>query len=265
MTVLLAAGAMLPLTVLAGDGLKRLSRIEGAVELLWTGIVLGTLLRVSGANWPGKGSELAVPLTLLVLALATGDREKSLRACTGLFWIVLIPAILAAGTVAAKAELGWLTPEPNSWTGGLIAALLLPALNGADDGSRNGIPAGVALIAAVLGVVIQGGLGIKAGEELASPLYELGRCIGNGGFEIVISVILTLSWYGFAAMGLRAAGRFGEIVGLEEGKGRFMVFVAAAAVCMSGREISDWILISGCLILWVLLPLLHPEKIIEKR
>ena len=40
--VLLAAGAMLPLTVVSRDGLKRISKPEALVELVWLGLVLGS-------------------------------------------------------------------------------------------------------------------------------------------------------------------------------------------------------------------------------
>lgn len=265
MAVLLAAGAMLPLAALAGDGLKRISKPEAALEWIWLGVVMGTLMGVSGANWPGSRSEIVVPLTIIALAVITGSEEKSVRACCTLFWIMIVPVILILAVMTSKTDPDWLKPEPGTWTGGLIAALLLPALEGtgrADDGKR---ALSVAVMAGFLAVIMQGGLGTEQASVADSPLYELGRCVGNGGFEIIVSVVLTLSWYGFAALGMRSAERFGAQIGLLGIQSRAGAGIIAALMVLAERQIEEWIIIGGSLILWVLIPILHPKKINRKK
>ena len=265
MAVLLAAGAMLPLTVLAGDGLKRITKPEALLELVWTGVVLGTLIKVSGVNWPGSRSNIVVPLVILGLALASGNRERSIRSCATLFWVILIPGILVLGNLIGQVEPKWLTPEPGNWTAGLIVTLLYPALNGTVNGTGVKTALITTVFAAGTALLIQGGLGIGPAGTMDSPMYELGRCIGDGGFEIIISVLLTLGWYGFASMGMRAAEYFGERNGLTEAKSRTGVFAIAALIVISGIEIGEWVLVSGCLILWILIPLLHPKNKSKKH
>ena len=260
MAVFLAAGAMLPLTMLAGDGLKRITKPEAALELLWIGLVLGSVMGTAGGNWPGNQSEIVVPLAVLALAWISGKGEKSMRSCSALFWIAAVPVVPVMAALAGTVELDLLGPEPANWTGGLIAALLFPALNGTEKGVSVGTAAASGITAVIIAAIVQGGLGITTAKNAASPLYELGRCVGNGGFEIIVSVVLTLGWYGFASMGMRAAEAFGKILGLSEAQSRTAAGLTAGLIMVSNRIINDRILISGCLILWVLVPLLHPEK-----
>lgn len=200
MAVILAAIAILPLTVLAGDGLKRISKAEAVAELVWTGVVLGSLIGVSGANWPGNRSEIVVPLGILPLALISGRGERSEQTCATLFRIVMIPGILVLVKLIGTAELKWMAPEPGNWTPGLVVSLLYPALNGAVGGTKVRTAWYTALLAGLLALMIQSGIGMIPAENMDSPLYELGRCVGTGGFEIIVSVLLTFGWYGFASI-----------------------------------------------------------------
>ena len=66
----LAASAVLPLTLLpkAWEGMTKPLLL---LQLLWLGAVAGALLSGSPAYWPSD-NDLAVPLTILVLAALTG-------------------------------------------------------------------------------------------------------------------------------------------------------------------------------------------------
>lgn len=260
MAVLLAAGAMLPLTVLAGDGLNHVTKPEAAVELIWVGLVLGSLMPVSGANWPGEQAQIVVPLVILSLSVITGNKEIGERGSSTLFWVAAVLLALILGIMAGKAEPERLTPEPGIWSGGLIAALLYPSLKGAEK--KRAVKTGIAVgaLAVVLATVIQGVLGRWTGKQEISPLYEAGRCVGDGGFEILVSGALTLGWYGFAAMGMGASESFGEKLGLSEKNCRIAVGIIAVTMIISGVVVARWALIAGCLILWVLVPMLHPKK-----
>ena len=264
MSVLLAAGAMLPLTVLTGDGLNRISKVEAGAELVWVGLALGSVIRVAGANWPGNSSELAVSLVILALGVLTGNREKSVNVCCTLFWVMLIPLIVIGGFLIAQVEPDWLSPEPGRWSAELIAVLLFPSIVGIGAGKRGKACITVGLLAGTTAALVQGGLEIGIAEKVKSPLYELGRCVGNGGFEILVSVVLTLSWYGFASMGMNAAESFGKKLKLTERQSRTAAALIAAGAVAVPVKIKDWVLISGCLIMWILVPMLHPEIKMKK-
>ncbi len=261
MAVLLAAGAMIPLTILAGDGLKYITKKEAVLEFLWIGIILGTVMPEAGRNWPGSKSEIAVPVTLLALAVISGRREKSQRVCTALYWIALVPVIMIGAVVMGQLEMAWLKPEPREWSLGLIVVLLYPALQGINSRVKGKTGIAIALIALALAVAIQGGLGIKTED---GTMYELGRCIGNGGFEIIISAILTLSWYGFAVVGMESAASFGEKLGISAIHSRIGVGILSGILIITGAKLEGWIAIAGCLVLWILLPII-PRKIKSKK
>ena len=264
MTVLLAAGAMIPLSILAGDGMNRIPKPIAALELIWLGMIMGSLLRVSGENWPGEKSEVVVPLTLLLLGVVTGNREKAERTCSTLFWILLIPALWILAVLAGKTEIEWLTPRSVAWKGNLIAVLLYPVIIMSGNGVQ--IKAGtiIALMAGVLAALIQGGIGLNQAMVEESPVYELGRCIGKGGFEIIISAVLTLSWYGFVSMGMSSSEMLGERMGIRSLGSRVLVSGFAILGLYSERMAEDRIIISGVLLLWILVPILNQKNKLKK-
>lgn len=260
MTVLMAAGAMIPLSVLAGDGLTRISKPIAGLEVIWLGLVMGSLLRVSGANWPGEKSEEVVPLTLILLGVVTGNRVKAERTCSTLFWILLIPALWILAVLVGKTEIQWLTPYPRAWKGSLIAVLLYPVIIRSESSVRIKTELIVGLMAVVMAALIQGGIGIKQGMTERSPVFELGRCVGKGGFEIIISIVLTLSWYGFVSIGMSAAEMLGEKLGIGAKGSRILVAGFAIIGMYSKQMTEDGIVISGVLLLWILVPILHSKN-----
>lgn len=260
MAVLLAAGAMIPLTTLAGDGMNRISKPVAALELIWLGLMMGSLIRVSGANWPGEKSEVVVPLALLLLGVVTGNREKGARVCCTLFWIGLIPALWILAVLMGKTEPKWLTPEPGVWTGSLIAVFLYPVIITSEKGVSPKTGGIVGLMAVLLAVIIQGGLGTRQALMEESPLYELGRCVGKGGFEIVISVVMTISWYGFVCMGMGAAERLGKKMNMDTLPSRITTTVFGILGMYSSRVWEDEIMLYGALLMWILVPILHVKK-----
>ena len=260
MSVLLAAGAMLPLTILAGDGLNRVSKPVAVLEIIWLGIAMGKLMEVSGANWPGKSAELVVPMALLSLAALTGNREKGERTCCTLFWVMLIPAIGILAVLAGNTEPKWLKPEPKPWNGALTAVLLYPVIAGIRKGTDVKTGLTIALLAGILAVILQGGLGLEQASFERSPLYELGRCIGNGGFEILISVVLTISWYGFACTGMNAAEAMGEKLSMKNLESRVITGIIAGIILLIPETVTGTTLLWGALLLWILVPLMHLKK-----
>lgn len=264
MAVLLAAGAMIPLTILAGDGMNWVSRPVAGLELIWLGLAMGSLIRVAGVNWPGEKSEIVVPLTLLALGVVTGNRERGSRTCSTLLWIGLIPALWVLLVLVGQSKPDWLVPEPGIWNGALIAVLLYPVIITSEKGMGVKKGAIVALMAVILAVVIQGGLGVDQATSEESPLYEFGRCVGKGGFEIIISVILTVSWYGFVCMGMGAAERLGEKIELSAMGSRITTAVFGILGMNSGGVREDRIMIYGVILMWILVPILGQKNKTKK-
>ena len=261
MGALLTAVGVIPLVLLAGDGLKRISRVEAVVELIWLGLVLGSLLPLAGENWTGEKTNIAVPLALLLLTTLEGGKERGERACTVLFWIVLIPMILIGGILSQKIEPKWMSPKVRIWKNGMIVALLMPALNETNLPGRiksTMITAGIAIAGAAL---VQGGLGKGIETEIESPLYELGRCVGTGGFEILISVVLTISWFGFASYVMRVSEAMGMKLGMERKQTRMGIVILSSLMIVLGVRLEEWIMTAGCMILWILIPILHSKKL----
>ena len=69
LTVLITAALVLPLAILEKDW--SFPRPVAYAQILWLGIVAGSLLPGAVACWPSDNS-VAVPLTLLTLAALTG-------------------------------------------------------------------------------------------------------------------------------------------------------------------------------------------------
>ena len=255
---------MLPLTLWAGDGLKRITKAEAVLELLWLSVVVGVMMRPSGANWPGERSEWVVPLTILALAALTGDESRSARACSTLFRIAVVPGMLVLGVLVGRIEPEWMNPEWNAWSGGLAVALLYPALNGIRTRTSLQTTAATGILAVLVSVIIQGNLSMQTAGKMISPLYEAGRCVGNGGFEIVAAMVLTLGWYGFATVGMQAAESFGTQLKIKGKYSKTGMLLLSSLTLVSGKEMTEWVLVSGCLIMWILVPILHSKNNLKK-
>lgn len=263
MAVALAAGAILPLSLLFGDGFTRMGRVSSFLEWIWITAVLTHLLPGSGAYWPGTGSKQAVPLVLLAMAALSGEKERSGRICCALFWMAA--AMLAAISLAAvgKVETQWLAPEPGEWNAGLIITLLLPALTGAllpETKGKTGVTIAVGALAIGFAALLQGTLSTPVARSLTGPVYELGRSIGNGGFEILVSVAMTLGWYTLCAMLLQVAAVFAGQWGLKEGGARILASASSAVMLLFGLRIDGRILTGTSLVMWILMPMLFQKN-----
>lgn len=268
MAVALAAGAILPLGLLAGGGFQQMGKSLSLLEWLWMMAVLAHLLPWAGDYWPSNASSLAVSLTLLGLAAVAGGPERSARICCCLFWV---SGLMFAGILLAsvkEVEFQWLTPEPGEWSGELIVTLLLPALCALFDRRESGDVSAsvvVGVLAVGLGAVLQGTLSAAVALKESAPFFELGRSIGSIGFEPVVAVTMTLGWYCLCSLLFQTSVGFAKKRGIAEGKARIVTLLVTGALLLAGLEINGRALTGISLVLWVLVPMLHPKNKIEKR
>ncbi len=263
----IALGA-LALTRLGEDGWEHLSRTGAAVQWIWMGLVLAALLPGAGAYWPGEKAELAVAVTLVILAGLAAHPAWAARAGSTLFWVELLA--LAAIGLGAAGIVEWerMKPEWNLPRGELVVMLLVPALSGlwakkADDRSR-GIIAGVLLAAAV---GIQGILGEGVRSATAAPMYELGRRMENPGFEILIAVAMTLGWYGLCSMLIQGMTEMAKRMGIGERAARWGSVSAALGLIGLGWRMDGTVMAAGCGALWIGVPMIRnwAQKIKMKK
>lgn len=258
----LAAGAMLPLTLLTGEGLRRSGKAAALVQWLWAAAVLAHLLPAAGDYWPSEGSALAVPLVLLGLAALSGTEERTARICSTLFWpaALMLLGILAAAIGKIRVE--WLAPRPESWSAELIVILLLPGLAatfGELPGKGISTVTILATVAAGLGAVLQGNLSPAVATSHKAPFYELGRSISGVGFEPLAAVAMTFGWYCLTCLLFRSAVSFLEKWGISPGYGKLITLGTCGTLLKMGLRINGRALVGLSLVLWILAPMLRKK------
>lgn len=196
----LAALAVLPLALIPKDW-KGLGKPLALVQMIWLGLVAGTLLPHSGAYWPSD-NDLVVPLTILTLAAITNENAAPRVGAVLAFCMALL-AVPAAVSGAAKLDAAWLRPKEAPLPWALIAVLLLPNLPSFGMvGQRRGIEyAGVLTVA--LSVLVQGVISSEVASSVEDPFYQTARTLGY--MEPVIAAGVTLGWYAFATGMLQSA------------------------------------------------------------
>ena len=227
----LYAAAALPLWLLPGkmDGLPK-----PILLLEWGSVILAgaSILPASGSYWPGRASEQVVPAVLLILAAMTGNVRRGANAAGILCWMtgILGAIVLYMGTQGI--ELRWLRPVPVVWNPVLAGTMLLPGLSVLWPEKPGKSMCGIAVLAAVLGVLVQGTLGAEAAEMLSAPFYEMARSLRLGSLsrlEPVGSVMLTLSWFALCLYLVMGARTLLEEAGIGEQKA---LWTGTVAMCL---------------------------------
>lgn len=196
----LVALAVLPLALIPKDW-KGPGKPLALVQMIWLGLVAGTLLPHSGAYWPSD-NDLVVPLTILTLAAITNENAAPRVGAVLAFCMALL-AVPAAVSGAAKLDAAWLRPKKAPLPWALIAVLLLPNLPAPGEaGKRKGvICAGVLTVA--LAVLVEGVISSEVASSVEAPFYQTARTLGY--MEPVIAAGVTLGWYAFALSVLQSA------------------------------------------------------------
>ncbi len=247
-----AAGLVgLTVSFLAASGWQRLGKFAAAVELGWLAVVLGSILPASGADWPGQGAGLVVPLMLLALA-AWSDSQAGIRLGAVIFGILSVLAVPVAVSAVSQLRWGYMLPTWKPVPAGLAVAVLLPALAGVFGTAPKTGWFQLGLLPIALGAIAQGILSQPVAAESTAVFWEVSRTLGR--WEPLMAVALTLGWYGFASFLLAAAGRFGQVLGLGETKGRWTAAAVAAGWMAANIQVPGLILLGGTLAAWILIP-----------
>ena len=268
MTAFLASAAILPLNLLFRDGFSRLGKAVSFLEWLWITLVLAAMLPAAATYWPGEKSKVVVPLVLLVLAAVSGEKQQTSRGVSTLFWLgfPLLAAILFLGTGSIRAE--FLKPVCGVWPAELTAALLLPTVMGILQPIRRRKTVqvlGLGGLCIWAAVVFQGVLGAIPAMTVDSPYFELGKSMGKGNYEMIASVAATLGWYGFCTLLHQSGVQLGMRWGLRNRVAGILTAAAAGAWILLGLYPEGRILTAGCVLLWVLVPVLSSKNKNEKR
>ena len=242
-------------------GWGELSRPVGLIQILWLGIVAGSLLPASAVYWPSD-NDLAVPLTILVLAAWTNSAAAPRIGAVLAFCMALL-AIPQAASGAAHMKLDWLHPARSSWSSGLAVALLLPCLP-AVAGERKGRAVfGSVVLATLLAVLVQGVISPAAAAALPDAFYQTARTLGY--LEPIAAVWMTLGWYAMTALVLHSVREIARSSGLKQTTANVLAVGTAVGCILFEVQLYGWILPVLSAVLWVLVPILSKINFLQKR
>lgn len=253
LTVLVTAAAVLPLTLPGREW--RFSRTVALTQILWLGLVAGSLLPASAACWPSD-NDLAVPLTLLTLAALTGA-TKAPRIGAVLAFAMGLLALPIAISGAVHLELSWLNSAPLTWSPMLALVLLLPALPG-DGGEKGRGVLGVGLISLLSAILIQGVLSADVAGRLRDPEYQTARTLGY--LEPVAAAALTLGWYALTTWLFSAAADIAQKSQMGQRLPYVLLWGTAATVVALKWQLPATLLTVLSAILWCLIPFFQKMK-----
>lgn len=253
LTALITAAALLPLSLLPKAW--TFPKSFALLQILWLGIVAGSLLPGSAVYWP-SGNQTAVPLTLLTLAALT-KRASAPRVGAVLAFCMGLLALPAAVSGVARLEPGWLKPELTGWQPGLILTLLLINLPiGAVRKGRSMAVTG--LVTVLLAALVQGILSPWVAAFLPDPFYQTARTLGH--MEPIVAVGMTLGWYAMSAVLYGSAAQIAQNCGLGGRLSYVLLWGTATAFVLLQWQLSAPILIGFSAFLWVLSPFFQKMK-----
>lgn len=238
------------------------SKLLAVVQCAFLALATALVMNVAADAWPDSGRNNFVPAILLLLAVI--GSQKGIEAASGVgamlmwFLILLFGAVAAGGIGNVKTESVYL------WTGAsagyLHFACLLPGVLFILPGEKDraqwlwGLP----ILATILGVMIIGTLSADVSRGQSNPLYEFGKSLRLMGvverYESLVSVALTLSFYGAMSILLSAADGLGRSV--LHFKATSAV-VALVALIFAQFELDVvYPVVFGAIILWYTVPVI---------
>lgn len=256
LAALIGAAVIAPLALLPGKW-EGLPKALAWAEALSFGAAAGMLLPCSAVYWPSD-NDLAVPLTLLTLALLTkSESAPRTGAVAALFMgLLAVPLVVAGG---AKVEPGWLRPSLEVWPVGLCAALLLVRL---PTGGGRGTFGGAAGIAVVGAILIQGTISAPVAAGMEDAFYQAARTLGH--WETVAAAGMTLGWYALTTLLIRSGERVMADAGVQGKTGRAAVAgTALLGIVLLKARYYEILAIAGGL-LWGIVPFWNAKRKMKK-
>lgn len=259
LTAALAALAVLPLTLLPKNW-NAVPKPLAILQILWLGIVAGTLLPGSAAYWPSD-NDLVVPLTLLTLAAFTRANTAPRVGAVLAFCMALL-AIPAAVSGAAHVEPRWLRPELTPWPLGLTLVLLLPNLPSAGEARKGRAVIGAAAVTISLSLLVQGVTATPVAVTLPDPFYQTARALGH--LEPVVAAGLSLGWYALASWLFQSAALLSRAGKMGEKLPYVLLWGTASSMILLKQQPNAWFVTGLSLFLWVITPFFLNLKKYEK-
>lgn len=251
LTVLITAALVMPLAILEKDW--SFPRPVAFVQILWLGIVAGSLLPGAAACWPSDNS-LAVPLTLLTLAALTGA-AKAPRIGAVLAFAMGLLALPVALSGAAHLKPEWLAPTPFAWNPMLVLVLLLTSLPVAGKGKGIWYTGVLALAIAVLE---QGVLSPYVAASLTDPEYQTARALGY--LEPVASAALTMGWFAVASLLFASAADIAKKSGISQRLSYVLVWCTGLPLLIFKWQLPAPFLMGLSAFLWCFTPFFQKLK-----
>ena len=253
LTALTTAVVILPLSLIGKEWC--FPKPIALVQIIWLGVVAGSLLPASAACWPSD-NDLAVPMTLLTLAALTGA-AKAPRIGAVLAFAMGLLALPIAVSGAANLEIRWLSPTPLTWSPMLVLVLLFPALPEAGGGKGRNL-LGVGILATLLAALVQSVLSPDVAAALSDPEYQTARTLGY--LEPVAAAALTLGWYAMATWLFSAAADIAQKSQMGQRLPYVLLWGTAATAVAFKWQLSAPFLMVLSTILWCLIPFFQKMK-----
>ncbi len=243
------------------------SRLYAVAVIVWNCYAAAVVADQGSICWPGKGSELVIPLVLIALAAtASAGGAQSASAVSATLCpicVVIFAPVFASGVGNVQmSRLQAVAPAPD---GMLLFVLLLPmaaaAIEGREPAKLGGTMTAVGIFALAISVASIGMLSLPVALTRRDAFFELAKSLELFGrlqrFESVTAVAVTISIY--AMLSLLYSGIFAMAENWKSGRGREAVFICAsvsAAVVLAGLWISPDITALLALLIWGILSVL---------
>ncbi len=238
-----------------------------AVLCLWNLYAAGAVASQAAVCWPGRGSNLVVPLVLLLLAAISAwngaDRASRVAATVCPLCVLVFAVVLACGVSSVRWErLAFSDAAPG---GMLLFVFLLPI-------AATGIPrvpglaigrcmAGLTAFAVLVSLTAVGALSLPVALTRGDAFYQFARSIrlfsAVQRFESVAAVAVTCSIYAMLSLLLSGGAHLAEE--FRPGWGRWAVALGAgagAAAIAGGAILRGRELAAVALLIWGILPLM---------
>lgn len=234
------------------------SKLYCFMQLIAVFLLLTQLLPLSAQYWPGKYADKIIPSVLLILG-AYSVMKRPERIAGILFWamaILLIPLGLAGGR---DLRLEWIAPSHFGVSVWMVPTMFIPILMRFAAGKGNDLKwyKRIVLVGIIMWIAISGVLSHPVAAILETPFREAGMVLSMGAysrFESIVSVTLTIGWYGLSSMLFLAVYRCIEGLNIKKALGIVIFTILVLTSVIKGVRISPAITVIYIIFVWILFP-----------
>ena len=240
------------------------SKLLCAFQLVWILLLAATYLPMAVPYWPGEGSRWIIPAVLLALS-AWASSKRAEAAVSTIGWILGVLAIPFLYAMVKDCNPNWLIPTSRKLDPMIVPALLLPiAAAWIPNGERKRCtPVALYTFGVLFWVLAASVLSPQVAGSTDTPLRLLGRTLTIGSasrFESVVSVMITLCWFGLLTMLLEIGKTLCKGMGIDR---TWVVWgIAILVYGLYSLNVQQSPPFSAVMtpVLWVLVPKLHGKR-----